>query len=90
MLRRTLQAQLAVYDAAEGAMRQPTAAEAQALTRGMTPGAEHVVALPGGGAALRRDLSSLNFLVIDVSADGKKTMRHGSADSVAKGGQHAR
>jgi hypothetical protein len=92
MLRRSMQAQLAAYDVAEGAMRQPTAAEAKSLTAGMTPGAERIVALPGGGAALRRDLSNLNFLVVDVSADGKKTMRHGSADSVnaVKGGQHAR
>jgi hypothetical protein len=91
MLRRSMMSQLAVYDAAEGAMRQPTSAEAQALTAGMTPGAERIVAIPGGGAALRRDLSNLNFLVVDLGADGKKTLRHGTADSVAapKGGQHA-
>lgn len=92
-IRRSVLSQIAVYDAAEQAMRRPTEAEAAALASSATESTAAPLALPGGGLALRRDLSSANFLIVDLGAEGKKSMRHGSAQSVApaaKGGQDAR
>lgn len=95
-IRQAMTAQVAVYDAGENAMRQPTAAEAAALQAGAsTQAAQRIVALPGGGLALRQDMSNLNYLVVDLSKDGKAALRHGSAQSVgsgnpaAKGDKHA-
>ena len=92
-IRRSVLSQIAVYDAAEQAMRRPTEAEAGALASSATESTAAPIALRGGGLALRRDLSSASFLIVDLGADGKKSMRHGIAQSVApaaKGGQDAR
>jgi hypothetical protein len=81
-IRSALVSRVAVYDSAENAMRQPTAAEAAALAPKASNTAPRLVTLPSGGLALRQDASNIEYLIVDIGADGKKTMRHGSADSV--------
>jgi hypothetical protein len=95
-IRQSLLRQIAVHDQAEGAMRQPTAAESAALAPTAVAGAERIVALPGGGAALRADPSSLSFLVVETQGDGKLAMRHDAAtpklkaQNTMQGGAHVR
>lgn len=81
-IRQQLLSQIAVYDAAENALRRPSAAEAAALApAAVTAPAPLPMALPGGGVALRVDAANLDYLIVDVGADGKKTLRHGTAAS---------
>ena len=92
-VRRSLMAQIAVRDEAEG-MRAPDAAEAAALTGAAPDGAE-VVALPGGGAALMTTGAQLSMVVASRSEGGTIRITHGPTptDAVgdrAKGGSHAR
>lgn len=92
-IRHAMLSQIAAYDAAEKSMRRPTEAEAAALSAGAFEATAKPLALPGGGLALRRDLSSLSYLIVDLGENGAKTMRHGSSKSVApaaKGGQDVR
>lgn len=95
-IRQALQNQIAVHDAGEGAMRAPSAAEAAALSGAPAVAAgrtAQVVTLPGGGAALRADASSLSFLVVETQGDGKLAIRHESAKAAkaqrVQGGVHA-
>lgn len=95
-MRQALSRQIAVYDAGEGAMRAPTAAEAAALAGPpavATGRTEQVMALPRGGSALRADASSLSFLVVETTGDGKLAMRHDvpkSKPQAVQGGAHVR
>lgn len=72
VLRARLQAdaQRAVRDEAEQAFREPTAAEAAALAGSSSEGAGAMVSLPGGGAALKADAASLEFVKATVGKDG--------------------
>jgi hypothetical protein len=92
-IRNALTSRVAVYDAAEKGMRAPTAAEAAALAPAASNAAQRYVTLRNGGLALRQDGSNVDYLIVDIAADGKKTTRHGSADSVgaapaAQKGEH--
>ncbi len=94
-MRQAMLSQVAVYDAGEGAMRAPSAAEAAALASPATTMARaaRMVALPGGGMALRADSESLSFLVVEINADGKTAIRHDASKSkapAAPGGSHVR
>jgi hypothetical protein len=81
-IRASLTSRVAVYDAADGAMRAPTAAEAAALAPAASNAAARYVPLRNGGLALRQDGSNIDYLIVDIAADGRKATRHGSADSV--------
>jgi hypothetical protein len=63
-------AQRAVRDEAENLFREPTAEEAAALAGPRADGTGTEAALPGGGAALKADVSSLEFLKATVGKDG--------------------
>ena len=86
-LRRSLSAQIAVYDAAEGAMRAPTPAEIEAMALPPTTGAPATFRLRGGGIGLRTDASQISLLVVEQGADGKPVVRH--ADDARKEVRHA-
>lgn len=75
-LRRSMGAQIAVYDAAEGAMRAPTPAEIEALGLPPTSGAPATFRLRGGGIGARTDASQISLLVVEKGADGKPVVRH--------------
>lgn len=62
--------QRAVRDGAEQAFREPTAAEAAALGTRPAPAETGEVPLAGGGAALKADFSSLEFVKATVGSDG--------------------
>lgn len=81
VLRQQLQTQVAVYEAAEKAMRSPTAEESKALAGNAGEAAGRVVALPGGGVAMRGDPSQASFLVVETGTDGKVVIGHGSPAS---------
>ena len=87
-LRRSLSAQIAVYDAAEGAMRAPTPAEIEAMALPPTSGAPATFSLRGGGIGLRTDASQISLLVVEQGTDGKPVVRH--ADDARKEAGHAR
>jgi hypothetical protein len=93
-LRQQLQAQVAVYDAAENAMRAPSAEEATALAGTAGDASGRFVALGGRGVAMRADPAQASFLVVETQPDGKTVMRHQSAPSRAatatQGGAHVR
>lgn len=63
-------AQRAMRDDAEQAFREPTAAEAAALTGAPREATSLEVPLAGGGAALRSDASSVNVVRATVGPDG--------------------
>jgi len=63
-------AQRAVRDEAEKGFREPTAEEAAALAGPASEAAGTAVALPGGGAALKADAASLEFVKVSVGKDG--------------------
>jgi hypothetical protein len=76
-IRQALLARIAVYDAAEQAMRRPTPAELAALNPQLpSRGASRVVTLRSGGLALRGDAAQASFLVVDLQPDGKAVIRH--------------
>lgn len=76
-IRETLKAQIAVRDAAENAMRQPTPAEAAALTGPATASSSPaIVAVPGGGQALRGTQAGIEFSVAHRNADGGVSITH--------------
>jgi hypothetical protein len=87
-LRRSLSRQIAVYDAAEGAMRAPTPAEIEALGLPPTSGAPTSFRLRVGGIGARTDASQISLLVVEQGADGKPVVRH--ADDTRKEAGHAR
>jgi hypothetical protein len=93
-IRESLAAQIAVFDAAEDAMRAPTPAEAAELAlTGESP--RETISLPGGGVALRSSPSDLSFVVATVSEDGAVRVAHdrasaGAPNRPAKGGSHVR
>lgn len=89
-IRSALTSRVAVYDAAENAMRAPTAAEAAALAPAASNAAQRFVPLRNGGLALRQDGSNIDYLIVDIAADGRKAIRHGSADSVGTAAVAAR
>jgi hypothetical protein len=91
-IRRSLVAQIAVYDQAEAAPRAPSAQEAAALTRS-APEANVSVALPGGGQALLANGTQFSFAVATRSDDGTLRITHGisaEAPLTQTGGRHAR
>jgi hypothetical protein len=63
-------AQRAVRDEAEQGFREPTAQEAAALARPSSDSTGTAVALAGGGAALKADATSLEFVKVTVGKDG--------------------
>lgn len=75
-IRKALVAQIAVYDAAEGAMRTPTAEEMSVLALPSADGAQAVIALPGGGVALRADGSQASLVKAIRGEDGRITIGH--------------
>ena len=68
--RQSIAAQIAVYDAAEGAMRAPSAAEAAALAHAGGPATSQAITLANGGKALRADVSQLSFARAVRQPDG--------------------
>lgn len=93
-IRRSLVAQIAVQDQAEGAMRAPTDVEAAALSNAATETLQSVP-LPGGGVALRTGSTQLSLVVATRGEDGTIRLAHEATPattSVAtvKGGRHAR
>ena len=86
-------AQIAVRDEAEG-VRAPSAAEAAALT-GAPPDDGEVVALQGGGVALRASGAQLSMVVASRNENGTIQISHGAMPANAsvdhaEGGGHAR
>ncbi len=79
-IRRSLTAQVAVYDAAEGGVRGPTPEEAAALTL-PTVESGTAVQMPNGGMALRQDGSGLSLLVATIGDDGAVRMTHDAPGS---------
>ena len=75
-MRGALAAQIAVYDAAEGAMRDPTPAEIAAMGPPPTTGTSATFRLRGGGIGARTDASQISLLVVDRNADGTLVVRH--------------
>ena len=63
-------AQRAVRDEAEQGFREPTAEEAAALAPPSSDSTGTAVALAGGGAALKADATSLEFVKVTVGKDG--------------------
>jgi hypothetical protein len=63
-------AQRAVRDDAEQGFREPTAEEAAALARPTSDATGSAVALAGGGAALKADAASLEFVKVTLGQDG--------------------
>jgi len=86
-LRRSLSAQIAVYDAAEGAMRAPTPAEIEAMALPPTSGTPTTFRSRAGGIGVRTDASHISLLVAEQGADGKPVVRH--ADDARKEVRHA-
>jgi len=85
-LRQSMLARIAVYDAAEKAMRRPTEAEQTALSaKAPAAGGQRFVALPGGGMAVRADMADVSFLVAEIQADGKAAVRHTDTAKAASG-----
>jgi len=78
-------AQRAVLDAEEALFREPTAEEARALAPAAAPQTAVQVALPGGGAALKADASSVSLLTATVDESGRVVTSHD-----AKGARHDR
>lgn len=76
-------AQRAVRDDAERGFREPTAEEAATLARPTSDATGSAVALAGGGAALKADAASLEFVKVTLGRDGTvvthdgKGVRHG-------------
>jgi len=93
-LRQSLVAQIAAWDEAEG-LRAPTPREAAALALPAGSTAVEAVALPGGGVALRSDVSQMSLAVAEVADDGsvRVTERAPSGRTrvpAVKGGAHVR
>jgi hypothetical protein len=74
-LRRSITAQIAVYDAAEGGVREPTPAEAAALALPITESGT-AVQMRDGGMALRQNGSALSLLVATTGKDGGVRVAH--------------
>ena len=87
-LRRSLTAQMAVYDATEGAMRAPTPAEAAALAPQPASGTSATFRVRGGGIGARIDPSQISLLVVEPGIDGKPVVSHGG--DARKEARHAR
>ena len=82
-MRRALIAQIAVRDTAEGAMRAPTPQEASIFT--LAPaGPADIVALPGGGMALRPDGSQTSLAIAHRRADGSISVTHDPGSAVRR------
>jgi hypothetical protein len=62
--------QRAVRDEVEQGFREPTPEEAAALARPASDASGAEVALAGGGAALKADAASLEFVKVSVGKDG--------------------
>lgn len=90
-IRQRMAAQIAVWDATEGAMRAPTPAEAAALAD-TSSGTPTVVALPGGGHALRPGGSDLSFAIATTGANSTVAITHSSSKAAGstKGGRDVR
>lgn len=83
-LRHSLLSRIAVWDAAENAMRRPTAAELAALTANVPAGGSpQIVTLRDGTVAARADVGEISLLVVDVQPDGKTIVRHAPAAKAA-------
>jgi hypothetical protein len=83
-LRQSLLSRIAVWDAAENAMRLPTAAELATLNANVPAGgSQQIVNLRGGGLAARADVAEISLLVADVQPDGKTTVRHAATAKAA-------
>jgi hypothetical protein len=79
-LRESLLSRIAVWDAAENAMRRPTAAELAVLTANVPAGgSQQIVTLRDGTVAARADVGEISLLVVDVQPDGKTIVRHAPA-----------
>lgn len=78
-LRHELSSHIAVYDAAEQAMRRPTEAERAALRSKAVASPPRIVALPGGGMAARADVADASYLVVQIQPDGKAVVSHATA-----------
>lgn len=92
-LRQSLVAQIAVRDDAEG-VRAATDQEAAAIG-GPATSATEVVALPGGGSALRTDGSQLSLAVAELAEDGRvriseRAPNAGAHGPTVTGGAHVR
>ena len=83
-LRHSLLSRIAVWDAAENAMRRPTADELAVLTANVPAGgSQQIVTLRDGTVAARADVGEISLLVVDVQPDGKTTVRHAPAAKAA-------
>ncbi|MDX2151161.1 MAG: hypothetical protein SFV54_10535 [Bryobacteraceae bacterium] len=83
-LKMAMSVQVAVRDDIEG-FRRGTGEEAAALAQGTgAPAFAGVRELPGGGQAVRADLSQLEFLVVTQAADGSRVLTHAPAAAAAK------
>ncbi len=81
-IRQSMTAQIAVRDAAEGAMRAPTTEEAAVLA-GSSSNTATSVTLKSGGVALRQDVSQMSFAIADLGEDGKARLSHGAGPKPA-------
>jgi hypothetical protein len=83
-LRQSLLPRIAVWDAAENAMRLPTAAELAALNANVPAGgSQQIVTLRGGGLAARADVAEISLLVADIQSDGRTAVRHAAPAKAA-------
>jgi hypothetical protein len=83
-LRHSLLSRIAVWDAAENAMRRPTAAELAALTANVPAGGSpQIVTMRGGGLAARAEVGEISLLVADIQHDGRTTVRHAATAKAA-------
>lgn len=83
-LRQSLLSRIAVWDAAENAMRLPTASELAVLNANVPAGgSQQIVTLRGGGLAARADVAEISLLVADVQPDGRTAVRHAATAKAA-------
>ncbi|MEB3210934.1 MAG: hypothetical protein VKL39_06245 [Leptolyngbyaceae bacterium] len=75
-IRQSLLSQVAVYEPSEQAMRPPTPAEATQLSVPPVETQATAIVLPGGGVAIRTDLSQMSFLKAEVTEDGTIKIDH--------------